>query len=109
MQKIVENFGGRKTVGELFEDFLKNFKDCDIDDEAKYERLARNLVDEGERVLKVSISDIKMHDKQLSKSIDLNYKEAFSQLCSTLEKFIKDKFGKEAPPNVGNFLVLLVP
>ena len=39
----------------------------------------------------------------------LNYKEAFTQLWTTLEKFINDKFGKEAPKNVGNFLVLLVP
>ena len=98
-----------KTVGEPFKHFLEHFKDSDIENEAKYEALAKDLVETDGRILKVSISDIKKHDDQLSKSIDLNYKEAISQLCTTLEKFIKDKFGKEAPKNIGNFLVLLVP
>ena len=28
--------------------------------------------------------------------LDINYKETFSQLCTTLDKYIKDKFGKES-------------
>ena len=58
VQNVVDDFG----------EFLANFKDDE--EKEKCEILARNLINSGENVIDVSITDIKSHSKSLMNSIN---------------------------------------
>ena len=72
----------------------------------KYKILVKQMLSSDENVLDVKISDIKVYNMKLWKSIDSNYRKAFPHFCNALRNFIKTKF--ETDPASKNFLVKLV-
>ena len=79
----------------------------DDEEKEKCEILARNLINSGENVIDVSITDIKSHSKSLMNSINaLDYKEALPHLCNTNKTFVKMKIDPEE--SVKNLLVRLI-
>ena len=69
--------------------------------------LARDLLNNQDNILNVSISDIKSHNLALMKLINiLNYQEVFRVLCSTLRTLVKKKIDENA--NTKELLVRLV-
>ena len=94
------------TIGEGLEEFFANFNHKE--GKNKYEQSIRELIQSGERVLDVSIFDIRSHNNNLMESINLlDYKEAFPHLCKALRNVII-KHHLDSDETTTQFLVRLV-
>ena len=86
-----------------FKNFLENFKD--EADHFKYTKLIKDLGNSESNILHVSISDIRIWNKELMEDISKEYTKVYPHLCTMIKNFVELKVD---PATEREFLVKLM-